>query len=109
MRYFRQHENNRHVRALTFTRHPNFEAFLEATVLTPVAVQPNYQAPLITQAFILNRFLNTSPKETLNTHYQHGSSTAFTSLYAKAVMYCIHVENLYYMYTYMYMFMCMQR
>ena len=98
MRSFRQHENNRHRhrRALTFTRHPDFEAFLEATVLTPVAVQPNYQAPLITQAFILNRFLNTSPKETLNTQYQHGPTPSrFYVIIREGYMYYIHVENLY--------------
>ena len=52
-------------RKLTVARHADGQTFLEATVLAPVAVEPDDQALAVAQAPVLDLFLNAPPEEAL--------------------------------------------
>lgn len=50
---------------LTVSRHANSEAFLEATVLTAIAIQPNNETLAVPQTPVFNLLLNGSSEEAL--------------------------------------------
>lgn len=52
-------------KSLTIFGHSNIQTFSKSTILTTVSIKSNNQALLISQTFIVNLLLYTSPEETL--------------------------------------------